>query len=340
MSTITEVARRSGVAPSTVSYVLNNGPRTVRSETRERVLQAARELNYRPSAIARGLRRNRMDTLGVVFTDQNAEPVGDPYFAGVLGGFMSVAAANRQNTTLFTGDIWSRAGHGLPVYTDGRCDGLMLVSPPRSSPLVSGLLETGFPFVVVGDVYADTRIATVDVENYHSAKSAVEYLISLGHRRIAILSGPDENLSTGRRLDAYRDALIQHGLPVDERLILPGGFSTQSGYWRAKRLLQGEPRPTAVFAIFDSVAFGAIRAIEEAGYRVPEDISVIGFDDVAAAEFCRPALTTIRQPHREIGACAAELLLGEIDGRAAPQRQVLFSAELAVRASVMPARNA
>src|SRR5579883_2243126 len=149
MPTIKDVARASGVSPATVSYVLNNGPKRVRPHTRERVLRTMREMNYHPSAVARGLSRKRMNAIGVVFPNEFPTVLGNPYVGPVLDGVLEVATRSHQNVTLFTGQLWSDMARSLPIYCDGRCDGMLLISPWEGSDIVPALLDRGVPFLLI-----------------------------------------------------------------------------------------------------------------------------------------------------------------------------------------------
>lgn len=334
MPTIKDVARACGLSPATVSYVLNNS-RAVRPETRERVLAAVRRMDYSPSAVARGLSRKRMDTLGVVFPRAAESPVTDPYYAPVLDGILDVATRRRQNTTLFTGEVWEDAAHSIPVYRDGRCDGLLLIAPTLDSPVVDALVETSVPFVVIGSRTDDERLTRVDVDNAAAAAEVVSHLIGLGHRRIALLSRePLRGTFVAQRVEGWRRALAAAGLPE-----MTPEFTAGEGepHFRpaVDRLLALPPaaRPTALFVTRDEDALAVLECLQASGVRVPQEMSLAGFDDLAIAAGADPPLTTVRQPLREVGRAAADLLLARIlDGAPAGAARILPT-ELVVRAS-------
>ena len=336
-TTIKDVARESGVTAATVSYVLNN-TRPVSGLTRERVLRVVRELNYHPSAVARGLSSKRMNTIGVVFPQASASPFTHPYFAPVLDGIADMALQEGQNTTLFTGHVWSDMAHSLPVYRDGRCDGLLLIAPPVESDIIPALRDTGVPFVLISDSFNDPCVSSVTIDDQEAGHTMVKYLLSQGHRRIAMLCGDWSIHSVPLRWAGYVQALEEYGIPYDETLVLRGGFAEPTIAERVERLLQG-PRatwPTALFCFNDEMALFALRDLKERGVCVPEEMSVVGIDDIQMSAWSSPALTTIQQPLRQIGVRSAEILLSLLrDGNAAP-RQEKLPTKLVIRQSVYP----
>jgi LacI family transcriptional regulator len=338
MATILDVAKASGVSPATVSYVLNNGPRAVRPETRERVLLAIQKLGYEPNAVARGLRRKRMETFGIVLPHPHTDLITSPYFAPVMNGILHVAMQKQQNTTIFTGATWSDAERSLPIYCDGRCDGLILLSPPMDSGIVPALAAKSVPFVLLSDVSDDPNVSSVDVDNTAAAREMVRHLLAQGHRRIAVLCGGAQARSANQRLRGYRLALEDHGIEFDPSLVFPGHYTAASGYENglaaARRTEQC--RPTALFCCNDEIALGAYRALEESGLRIPEEMSVVGFDDIASAASYRPPLTTVRQPLMQLGDRAARLLLARIEGEIPGGQKETLPTEVIVRESVAP----
>jgi len=335
-STIKDVAQACGVSLMTVSHVINEKPGKASTETRNRVLKVMRELDYQPSAIARGLTRRKMDTLGVVFYTHGTTPlVTAAYFGDILGGILQTAMQAGQSTTLFTEINFTDARNNLNTYCDGRCDGLIFVGPPDSDDLAEALRRKHTPFVFLGDQPASSDISWVDVDNVDSAVRSVELLISHGHQCIAFLGGDVRITSSRQREQGYRQALSSAGLEPEESLILNGLFSSESGCRRTCRLMQDfEEPPTALFCASDEIAAGAMSALSDIGLRVPEDISIIGFDDSSAAAALRPALTTIRQPFQELAGRAVELLLAQIQGSETPEKRILLPASLIVRDTV------
>ncbi|MCE7700249.1 MAG: LacI family transcriptional regulator, partial [Methanobacterium paludis] len=211
MSTIRDVARRSGVSVATVSYVLNNGPRPVRPETRQRVLDAMRELDYHPNAMARGLARRKMNTLGVLLPMVETTIVTNPYASGILRGILQAAAGAGYNVTLFT-ERWRSARESLGVFRDRRTDGLLLVAPPMDSDMLPALAGLDMPLAVISAPAGWSQTLSVDVDNMGGALQATEYLIALGHRRIAHITGHTNLASVPPRVEGYRRALCAAGI--------------------------------------------------------------------------------------------------------------------------------
>jgi len=349
MATIKDVARACQVCPATVSNVLNNR-RAVHPATRDRVLKAARELKYHPSAIGRGLVHRRMNTLGIVFLHSDTNFHLNQYLVAILEGVLAVAAAKKQNTTLCTSYSWARGGDLLPTICDGRTDGAILIVPPLNDHLAAALLEAGLPFVLVGSKSDDPEVTTVDVDNVDGARRLVLHMLEQGHRRIALLHFKSE-LSfsfSSERIEGYHKGFEEFGVPCDESLI--AGYTSfdeepEAGYtslYQELKSLMSRPvdqRPTALFCIHDRAAVAAIEDLRKLGFRVPEDVSVTGFDDMAG--ITNPPLTTIHQPFRQIGERAAELLLSQIDASVAKAplpiaTKEILPAELIVRGSVAP----
>lgn len=327
----------------TVSKVLsNNQGAQIARATRERIKKAAAEMGYHPSAVARGLAGKRMNTLGIVVAKENSFVATSPYFAAVLDGILGIAMRERQDTMLFTGHLWCEAEHHLPVFYDGRCDGLLLISPSVNGDSIPALLEAGIPFVLVNEHSSDPRVTTVGVDNVAAARDLTAYLLERGHRRIALLSGFPSEGNVADRREGYRRALEALGIGYDASLVVPGTYLEESGYERAQALMRlpKRQRPSALFCGSDQIALGVLRALEELGIRVPGDVSVTGFDDIPAAATSRPALTTVRQPMRRLGERSAELLLAHISGQIAGGRKEVLPTELIVRGSVAPPGSA
>lgn len=335
-STIKDVAQACGVSLMTVSHVINEKPGKASAETRDRVLKAMHELDYQPSAIARGLTRRKMNAIGVVFYTHGTTPlVRTAYFGDILGGILETAMQARQSTTLFTEINFTDARKNLNTYCDGRCDGLIFVGPPYSDELAEALRRKHTPYVFLGDQPASSDTPYVDVDNIASSVRAVEFLISHHHRRIAFLGGDVRITSTRQREQGYRQALSSASLEPEESLILNGLFSSASGYQRTCQLMQNsEAPPTALFCASDEIAVGAMSALSDIGLRVPEDVSIIGFDDSSAASALQPALTTMRQPFQELACRAVELLVAQIQGSETVEKRILMPTFLVVRDTV------
>ncbi len=339
-TTIKDVARACGVSAATVSYVLNDS-RTVRPQTRERILDAVRSLDYHPSAVARGLSRKRMDTLGVVFPASRAiaSPITSSYYAPLLDGILEVARRHRQNVTLFQTRKDDSVRRRLAAYRDGRCDGLLLLGAATTDPAVDALAAASLPFVVISSRSDDPRICRVDVDNEASTRAMTQHLLALGHRRIAaVMPPPEQGTYVGQRIAGWRAALAEAGLAPDARDLLQVQQEPGSADALADSVLSwlAETRPTALLCLRDLEAFRVLEALAARGVRVPEQISVVGFDDRLEAARTSPPLTTVRQPLRDKGVAAAEMLLALIAGDTPPGQIRLLPTEIVVRQSAGP----
>ncbi len=333
MITRDDVARRAGVSPSTVSYVINNGPRPVSQATREKVLNAIAELGYRPNAVARNLRRQRTSILGLVIPD-----IINPYFAEVAQG-IEAAAFERDFTVIFCHTNYNL--HQELTYIDHlyieRAAGIIWV-PATGDPVpAQKLIQYGISTVVIDREIDQFSFPSVVADNFSGGYKATEHLISLGHEHIGCIVRPTKLSHSQGRLLGYLAALKEHHLPVDERLIASGGYRQENGYRAMLELLQLSPPPTAVFTYNDIMAIGAMRALKEKGIAVPQEFSVIGFDDIPEAAYTCPALTTIRQEKYEMGVKSVSLLQRLINGEEIDEvPEIVVGVDLVVRESTGP----
>jgi LacI family transcriptional regulator len=320
----------------TVSNVMNNRP--VSEATRKQVLEAMRELNYQPSAIARGLNRKPMDTLGVVLPHSHQSPLSHPYYAPVLDGIMAAAVSLHKDVTIYTGSLWTEDGEGLRRYRDGRTDGLLLVTPLAQPSLVRALLEVRVPFVCIGAYPDEPEVRCVTIDEVKAARQHIGHLVELGHRRIGYFSIGEDTTFRGPRRRGFEQALQEAGIPFNPDYVWHGGTSRNRVRQSVGTLgaMPRDQRPTAVCCFNDDIAMTFIEELTAAGIRVPEDLSVVGFDDIPAAE--QDGLTTTRQPMREIGARAAKFLTDLLAGEAGEdERTISFDTELIVRKTTAPA---
>lgn len=333
MATIRDVARASGVSVATVSYVINNGPRPVREETRRVVLAAMEELEYHPNAMARALVSRRLNTLGVLFGRVEPAIVTNQYVTGVLEGVMSAAAERGFNVTLFT-QRWKDAATSAMPLRDGRCDGVLAIAPPSDNDMVEGLAGLPLPVIVVSAaVDPGTGLPFVDVDNEQGVRLAVRHLVELGHRRIAHLAGEVSQPSAGERRRGYLAAMAEATLPVPADYLVTARYNLGAGYEPTLRLLHLPQPPTAIVAGNDALAISALEAARELGVSVPEQLSIVGFDDTPAASMVTPPMTTIRQPMARIGEWATRLLVDRIDGVPVDRLAHRARPELVVRGS-------
>ncbi len=329
-----DVARLVGVSRTTVSLVLNNVPGTHISEaTRQRVLEAARELEYYPHAAARSLARRRSGNIGVVLCQSAARLFADVFLMEVLHGIHSVIRPEGFHILLEAIEDVTAPDAYFGLVQSHQIDGLIVSGPRSDDLLLPKIQKKGFPVVLEGQL-PDSNLPQVDVDNVGGARSAIEHLLSLGHRRIAFISnGPLIYTASRDRLRGYQAALTAAGLDYDESLVRYGAFSRVSGREAMQSLLALPDRPTAVFVASDVVAFGALTALRDAGVHVPDEMAVVGFDDVRMAAYVTPSLSSIRLPARQLGQTAAELLLRLIRGEKVEQGTTLLDTELIVRES-------
>ena len=333
-ATIRDVARRARVSHQTVSRVIN-GQENVSAETRERVLTAVRELGYVPSAVARSLSSSRTHTLGMVTTD-----VSDHFFAEAVAG--AEAEARKRGYFLIIGSIEEGSEDDERTYLrlmlERRVEGL-IVAVPRLRLAEDDLLADAVARIPTVLVASDIDLAGadhVDIDNRRGGHEATAYLVAQKHRLIATITGPLDWPSARARLDGYRDALRDTGIPADRSLVEPCvDWGLDSGRRAADRLLGSAPKLTAIFAQSDLLALGAIAALRARGMRVPQDVSVVGFDDIPVSSVFDPPLTTVRQPMREVGELAARL----VGDRAASSRRAkgarhMLRAPLVIRGSM------
>jgi DNA-binding LacI/PurR family transcriptional regulator len=328
--TIKDIARHLGVSVSTVSYALNGGPRPVREDVRDRVLAAASELDYRPNHLARTLITGRSFTIGVVPTELTTNLTKSPYFAGCLDGIVNAAEALGQDVLLYTRFDQNSPVSFVNAMLDGRADGLLFLAPTVGSPALEQLFNK-IPIAIASGLEVP-GIPSFTCDNRHGVHQAIADLVSLGHTKIGNLHGKLHLVDGIERLEAFRAAMVEFRCDLREEWIAGGEFHPMGGYDAGHRMLAKSPRPTAIFCANDEMAAGLLQAAYALGLSVPEDLSIVGFDDVPTAALLHPGLTTVRQPFEELGAAALKALIAQINGdEAAPHYQ--FETELIVRKS-------
>lgn len=333
--TSADVASAAGVSRTTVSFVLNGRTDVkIPVETRNRVLAAAEHLGYHPHAPARQLAGGRSNILALVLRQTPEQVAGDAILAETLRGFAAAARSGGFRVMVEPLPPSGPESTYASLLRAQHADGLVISGPRIDDPSLRELVRDGFPIVLQGTL-ADVDVASVDVDNVAGARRAVEHLVSIGHRRIACITNAPLVYTAARdRLDGYLDALRSAGIDADPALIAEAGFDAPSGHAAMNRLLAG-PAFDAVFVASDVVALGAIGALREVGRRVPDDVSVVGFDDIPLAAYFDPPLTTVRLPAFELGQAAGRALLERIAGKAVPAR-TLLPTELILRASTAP----
>jgi len=345
-STIRDVARESGYSASTVSIVLNNAPlsRYIPGETKERIHVAARRLGYRPNPLARSLRSQRSNIVGVMVFD-----ITDPFCTPILRGLEN--ALYQASYLSLLADAHNephRFERYLEMFLDRRVEGLIVIANWLMTDIkvLADLTERQVPTVIAGRALEVENISTVSVDNESGAALALEHLYRLGHREIAFLRGPKTLASSGQRWKGIRNFAQSVGLKLDAKRIaelpesLDPNSSFEAGAQLSTQLLRGGKSFTALVAFDDITALGALRALKKKGLRVPEDCSVVGFDDVAQASLSAPALTTVRQPMEAMGSMSAGMILEAIKAvnqkKTIPVARRKIPAELVVRESTQP----
>jgi LacI family transcriptional regulator len=328
--TLEDIARLSGVSRSTVSRVVNGDP-AVSPETRSRVLDVIEANHFQPNLAARGLAAGRTRVIGMVIPQGLGLIFSDPFFSPLIQSIS--AACNRLD---YSAMMWladpeyERRTIGRLLH-NGLIDGVIVSSMENDDPIVDALMRSARPFVLVGRHSQTEPVSFVDVDNRGGAQAAVEHLAGHGYRRIATITGPQNMVAGLDRLNGYRAALEAAGLPYDPDRVREGDFSDSSGYAAMQALLSAHP--DAVFIASDAMATGALAALADAGLRVPEDIALVGFDDIPTTCRTNPPLTTVRQPIQQVGQLAAELLIRRIQNPAEPPQSIVLPTQLVVRQS-------
>jgi len=324
-----EVARAAGVSRSTVSRVINEEPH-VSAKTRDAVHQAIEALGYSPNQAARTLAGNRSNCIALVVSEQGSRVLSDPFFAGVLRGVHAELAGRRVQLVLIMAQPDDE--HDLVGYlSGGHVDGVLVVSLHGRDPLPLRLAEAGLPVVVCGRPLVGDGVQYVDSDNFNGALEAARYLVSSGRRRIATIAGAKDMAVGMDRLNGWRRAMGEANLSTS--LVVHGDFTSDGGAAGMVELLTREPELDAVFVAADIMAMGALRVLHARGRRVPEDVAVVGFDDLVLAATALPALTTVRQDVEQLGRTMTWCLFGQLAGEEGLPPSLLLPTSLVKRAS-------
>ncbi|WP_287482925.1 LacI family DNA-binding transcriptional regulator [Caldilinea sp.] len=333
--TLEEIARLAGCSRSTVSRVINHNP-NVRAETRERVWQIIKEQNFQPNLAARALAGRRSRVIGLVIPQPLSTIFTDPYFSMLIQG--CAKACDEHGYYLMLSLVLRQADDTYRWLIHARhMDGLLLAPPLIDDPFVPHLLNKRLPLVMIGRIPGRTDISTVNIDNIKGASLATQHLLELGYTRIATITGAMNLVGALDRLEGYLCALREAGIEPPQEYIQEGDWSEAGGKRAMQRLLQVTPRPDAVFAASDSMAIGAMKAIQATGLKVPDDIAVVGFDDMPAAATVDPPLTTVHHPIERIGFLAAAALIEKLETpsthAAGGVQHIVLPARLIVRMS-------
>ncbi|MCK9525854.1 MAG: LacI family transcriptional regulator [Limnochordia bacterium] len=331
--TIKDVAVCAGVSPSTVSRVIADHPR-ISPDTKEKVRAIMSELGYYPNAIARSLVNQTSNSIGVIRARLTEESFANPFFPAVIQGISSVAHKHRLSLVLSTSNTFQQEdGECLELLRQRRVDGVILLASHRNDQLIPRLAADGFPFVLIGRHEGAEDVSWVNNDNVEDAKTAVRYLLSQGHRRIACLDGDPRYVVSVDRLQGYKQACLEQGLPAPLDLVEHSEFSVEGGYQATLRLLERKASFSALFAVDDLVAIGAIRALQERNIKVGSDVSVVGFNDTILGACVQPALTSVHVPIYELGQIAVQMLVAQLYGSGLSPHHQMLPASLVIRDS-------
>lgn len=331
-TTMADIARECGVTKMTVSRVLAGGDR-VKPATRDRVLATAKRLNYEINALAQNLTQGRSGFIGVATPFEGL--LGDKYFGEAFKGFNEVLKDTEMDFALFDtmSDSFNDGIKLMRLYRQRRVDGLLIVAAHTSDGFLDTLGPSGVPMVIVGEKPRPTGICSITCDNVGGINLMCQHLYDLGHRKIAFVEGPNNFTTAIRRKESYIAFCQNHGLEIPEDYIFPGYFTVRGGREAGRKLLKLKNRPTAIITANDPMAFGVIESTRELSLRVPEDVSIAGFDDLYTASEYFPALTTIHQPVYEMGKIGAQLLMDSISQNLLPQGLTRLDVSLVVRDS-------
>ncbi|RBW69829.1 LacI family DNA-binding transcriptional regulator [Bacillus taeanensis] len=318
--TIKDVAKKANVSIATVSRILNKQP-GYSVKTKERVLEAIKELGYQPNAVARGLINKRTQTIGVLFPD-----VSSMFSSDLLKGIEDIAHERGHSVIVcHTTLSGQRTMKYLQLLNEKRVDGIIFTSEAMTEEYYNVLKEMNIPVVLLATQSYRYPLPYVKVDDKHAAYSAVSYLIQKGHHNIGMISGDiNDQLAGLPRIEGYKQALLDRGIPFDEKkVVVSRGFRYEDGIAQLPKLLKQAKDLTAVFAASDEIAVGALSAAYELGIRVPEDLSIIGYDNLKIAEMAIPPLTTLAQPLYEMGKAGTEMLLDMLETGQAVESRVM-----------------
>jgi len=332
MTTIREVARHAGVSSTTVSHVINE-TRFVSDDVRQRVLAAMQELDYRPNVLARSLRRGETCTLGLILPDS-----ANPFFAEMARA-VELSAHDQGYSVVFcnTEDDPDKEERYVEVLINKQIDGLIFIAAGDHSASISPLRNHIPPLVLVDRDLLDVPFSTVLADNYQGGCLAAQHLLACGYQRMAIIAGPSNLTPSAQRVTGFLEGLRQAGLNCPPERIIHGDFHPSSGYRAAQDLLSSPHPPDGIFACNDLMAIGALRAAMESGLTIPDNLGIVGFDDIELAAYASPPLTTIAQPKLEMAQQAVVLLLEQISDSSLPARRLILPTGLIQRQSTRSA---
>ena len=328
-----DVAREAGVSRTTVSHILNNHPRVTLSEkTRKRVLAAARKLGYVPNSAAQMLVTGRSQTIGLVLSRPDLVAI-DAFVPAMMFGLNEACRARGYRLLMEPLHDSGSPDAYLDLAKSKRIDGLIIINPRKGDRALRKIIESKFPILVFGSS-GHPHENSIGTEDMEASCRATAHLLSLGHRRIAHISyAPLVYVPARRRFEGYRKALRRAKVSFDKNLFAEGDFTCESGYLAMRQILAANAKPTAVFAGNDTLALGAMVAVRQAGFSIPEEFAVVGYDDIPAAAFAWPPLTTVRSHALEQGKIAGEAMIDLVNGSKQGRKTAIVPLELVIRES-------
>jgi len=328
--TILDVAKLAGVSSTTVSHFIN-GTRFVSNESREKVEKAIADLGYRPNSLARGLRRGESKTIGLIVPDNS-----NPFFAEILRSIENIGYSNGYSVILCNsdGDIQKEIAYTELLFTK-QVDGIVFITTNNSCEHLQQLIDAGIPIIVVDRDIPLKGTDVLLVDNFQGGYEATRYLIGLGHRRIACITGPSRLTPSADRVNGYKKSLSDAGIDAKPDWVVGGDFQFQGGENGIEKILHLDPRPSAVFACNDMMALGVLRGLRKVHLSVPQDISLIGFDDIAMTSVVSPSLTSVAQPIQKISELAFELLINHIQKKKGvpEEKRIVLPTQIIIRES-------
>jgi len=327
--TLEDIARLSGVSRSTVSRVINE-EENVKDQTRQKVMQVINSYNFQPNLAARGLASGRTNVIGVVIPASVTVIFTDPYFPQLLQGVSAVCNTREYSVMLWLSEPEYERRMISRILHNGLVDGVLVASIPMNDPIIESIVESKMPYILIGR-HPSAAVNYLDVDNVQSSRKATMHLVRLGYKRIATITGIQNQISGYDRYQGYLKALQDSNFPSRPELVAEGDFTEEGGYKAMMRLLKY--KPDAVFVASDTMAYGAMRALREANLRIPEDVAIVGFDDLPNSSKTIPPLTTIRQMPSMMGSRAVEFLINAIESGVKSTQGIIMDTELVVRES-------
>ncbi len=329
--TLEKIAAIAKVSRSTVSRVINDDP-DVNERRALRVKQVIEQINYQPNSIARSLAGGSTGVIGLMLPMRVATLFTDPFFSIIIQGVCSACNKLNRYVMLWLGEPEYERRTVRPFLQNHILDGVIIASMLMDDPVLGALIEGDLPFILIGRYPDNSDVSYVDVDNQNAAFEMVAHLVRIGYRRIATVTGPSNMIAGYDRLEGYKKAMHAYGLAINEEMVEKGDFTEQGGYFAMQRLLPRKPE--VVFVASDTMAVGALRAIKDAGLKVPDDMGIVGFDDMPIAVNTDPPLTTIRQPIHRSGEIAAQTLIDMIDHpQTVHPHHIILPTELVIRSS-------